>query len=133
MTPQTLQALDRRLQRFGEDRTEPMGRSQRRRWARVYLEGLLLDGERQSMEAMAARVAGADVQAVRQFVGQSPWEVEEIERHLVLKVDLLSEPRLDTYEIWRFPAGNIRSGSAGNTATPGKVQGVTLERFPVLY
>ena len=46
MTPKALQALDRRLQRFLEDLTEPMGRSERRRWARVYLEGLLLDGER---------------------------------------------------------------------------------------
>ena len=88
MTPKALQALDRRLQRFLEDLTEPMGRSERRRWARVYLEGLLLDGERKSMEPMAERVAGADVQALRQFLGQSPWEVEEIERGLAYAVQV---------------------------------------------
>src|SRR3989338_10477058 len=90
MTPQTLRALDRRLQQFLEELTEPMGRSERRRWARVYLEGLLLDGERKSIEPMAARLA-ADMQGLRQFAGQSPWGVEEGQRRLALKgVDLLS-------------------------------------------
>ena len=53
MTPKTLKALDRRLQRFLEDLLEPMGRSERRHWARVYLEGLLLDGERKSIFGFA--------------------------------------------------------------------------------
>ena len=39
---------------------------------------------------------GADVQALRQFVGQSRWPVEEVQRRLALKVvDLLSER-----EVW---------------------------------
>jgi len=38
------------LRQFLADLTEPMGRSERRRGARVYLEGLLLDGERKSIE-----------------------------------------------------------------------------------
>ncbi|MGH8458853.1 MAG: IS701 family transposase, partial [Nevskiales bacterium] len=96
MTPQTLKALDRRLEQFLENLLEPMGRSERRRWARVYVHGLLLDGERKSMEPLAARVAGADVQALRQFVSQSPWAVEEVQRRLARKVvDLLREP-----EVW---------------------------------
>ena len=71
-----------------------MGRSERRPWARKYLEGLLLDGERKSIEPMAARV-GADVQALRQFAGQSPWAVEEVQRALAQKgVDTLSEPQV---------------------------------------
>ena len=124
MTPKTLKALDRRLQRFLEDLTEPMGRSERRRWARVYLEGLLLDGERKSIEPMAARVAGADVQALRQFVGQSPWEVEEIERRLALKVvDLLSEPEVWIIDETAFPkAGEHSVGVARQyCGTLGKV------------
>ena len=72
MTPPTLRALDHRLQRFLEDLLEPLGRSERRHGARVYVQGLLLDGERKSIEPLAARVAGADVQALQQFVGQSP-------------------------------------------------------------
>jgi SRSO17 transposase len=124
MTPKALQALDRRLQRFLEDLTEPMGRSERRRWARVYLEGLLLDGERKSIEPMAERVAGADVQGLRQFVGQSPWEVEEIERRLALKVvDLLSEPEVWIIDETAFPkAGEHSVGVARQyCGTLGKV------------
>jgi SRSO17 transposase len=124
MTPRVLKALDRRLQRFLEDLTEPMGRSERRRWARVYLKGLLLDGERKSIEPMAARVGGADVQALRQFVGQSPWEVEEIERRLALKVvDLLSEPEVWIIDETAFPkAGGHSVGVARQyCGTLGKV------------
>ena len=124
MTPKAWQALDRRWQRFLEDLTEPLGRSERRRWARVYVAGLLLDGERQSIEPMAARVAGADVQALRQFVGPSPWEVEEIERRLARKVvDLLSEPEVWIIDETAFPkAGEHSVGVARQyCGTLGKV------------
>jgi SRSO17 transposase len=124
MTPKTLRALDGRLQQFLEDLTEPMGRSERRRGARVYLEGLLLDGERKSIEPLAARVAGADVQALRQFVGQSPWEVEEVQRRLALKVvDLLSEPEVWILDETAFPkAGEHSVGVARQyCGTLGKV------------
>ncbi len=123
MTPKTLKALDRRLQQFLEDLTEPMGRRERRRWARVYLEGLLLDGERKSMEPMAARL-DTDVQALRQFVGQSPWEVEEVQRRLALKVvDLLSEPEVWILDETAFPkAGEHSVGVARQyCGTRGKV------------
>jgi len=124
MTPKSLKALDRRLQQFLEDLTEPMGRSERRQWARVYLEGLLLDGERKSIGPMAERVAGADVQSLRQFVGQSPWEVEEIERRLAFQgVDLLSEPEVWIIDETAFPkAGEHSVGVARQyCGTLGKV------------
>ena len=94
MNPKALAALDRRLTDFLQELLAPMGRSERRGWARKYLEGLPLDGERKSIEPMAARV-GADVQALRQFAGQSPWAVEEVQRALAHKVvDTLSAPQV---------------------------------------
>src|SRR3990172_626974 len=128
MTPKTLKALDRRLQQFLEDLTEPMGRRERRHGARVYLEGLLLDGERKSMEPMAARV-GADVQALRQFLGQSPWEVEEVQHRLALKVvDLLREPEVWIIDETAFPkAGEHSVGVARQyCGTLGKVANCQL-------
>jgi SRSO17 transposase len=72
-----------------------MGHSERRHWAQVYMEGLLLDGERKSIEPMAARIPGADAQALRQFVGQSPWEVEQVQRPLAHRmVALLSDAQV---------------------------------------
>jgi SRSO17 transposase len=114
VTPQTLKQLDRRLAGFLGELTEPMGRSERRHWARVYLEGLLLDGERKSVEPIADRIPGADVQALRQFLSQSPWEVAEIQRRLALKVaDTLSEPELWILDETSFPkAGDHSVGVA---------------------
>ena len=124
MTPQTLKALDHRLQDFLQDLIEPMGRSERRHWARVYVQGLLLDGERKSIEPLAARQPGADVQALRQFVGQSPWAVEKVQQHLAQKVvDLLSEPEVWIIDETAFPkAGEHSVGVARQyCGTLGKV------------
>ena len=124
MTPQTLKALDHRLQHFLQDLVEPMGRSERRHGARVYVQGLMLDGERKSIEPLAARQPGADVQALRQFVGQSPWAVEEVQRRLAHKVvDLLSEPEVWIIDETAFPkAGEHSVGVARQyCGTLGKV------------
>jgi len=124
MTPQTLKALDHRFQHFLEDLTESMGRSERRHWAHVYLQGLLLDGERKSIEPIASRIEEADVQALRQFVGQSPWEVEEVQRRLAHKVvDLLSQPEVWIIDETAFPkAGDHSVGVARQyCGTLGKV------------
>jgi len=124
MKPRTLKSLDARLARFLEEIIEPMGRSERRHWAHVYVQGLLLDGDRKSIEPMANRMVEADVQALRQFVGQSPWAVEEVQRRLAEKiVDLLSEPEVWIIDETSFPkAGDHSVGVARQyCGTLGKV------------
>jgi SRSO17 transposase len=124
MTPQALKALETRLERFVRDLTEPMGRRERRRWAQVYVQGLLLDGDRKSIEPMASRLPGADVQALRQFVGQSPWAVDAVQRRLALKVvDLLGSPEVWILDETAFPkAGEHSVGVARQyCGTLGKV------------
>jgi SRSO17 transposase len=114
MTPRELKALDQRLTAFLEDVLAALGRKERRHWARVYVQGLLLDGERKSIEPMADRIPGADVQALRQFVGQSPWAVEAVQRQLARKVvDLLSDPEVWILDETSFPkAGDHSVGVA---------------------
>jgi len=110
MTPREMQALDHRLTAFLEDLLAPLGRKERRHWARVYVQGLLLDGERKSIEPLASRIPGADVQALRQFVGQSPWDVESVQQLLVRKiVDLLSEPEVWILDETSFPKAGEHS------------------------
>jgi len=110
MTPRELKALDRRLTAFLEDLLAPLGRKERRHWARVYVQGLLLDGERKSIEPMASRIPGADVQALRQFVGQSPWAVDVVQQQLARKVvDLLSEPEVWILDETSFPKAGEHS------------------------
>lgn len=80
MNTRKLENLKAELQSFVEDVTAGIGRSERKHWCSTYLRGLLLDGERKSIEPMAARLAAIDapskdyVQALQQFVNQSNWE-----------------------------------------------------------
>jgi len=46
------------------------------------IRGLLLDGERKSIEPMAARLPDGNVQALQQFVGQSPWDHHPVRKKL---------------------------------------------------
>jgi SRSO17 transposase len=54
-----------------------LGNATRRRWAEVYLRGLLLDGHRKSIEPMARRLRDTDggasdyEQALQQFINSS--------------------------------------------------------------
>ncbi len=55
-----------------------LGRKERRRWAPFYLKGLILPGERKSIEPMAARVdparVGAAHQSLHHFVAEAAWD-----------------------------------------------------------
>ena len=64
-------------------------RQAQRRWAPFYLKGLLLPGERKSVEPMAARVAPGDVQQLHHFVSTSPWATAPLEDELVKAADRL--------------------------------------------
>ncbi len=74
MTDAQVEKCRKRLEQFLADLLEPLGRSERKHWSEVYVRGLLLDGERKSIEPLAARVADGNVQAMQQLVGQSPWD-----------------------------------------------------------
>ena len=43
-------------------------------YGRTYLHGLLLDGERKSIEPLSRRVPGGNEQNLQQFINQSPWD-----------------------------------------------------------
>jgi SRSO17 transposase len=81
MTAAELERARERLSSFVEEFVDSIGRAERRHWCKLYLAGLLLDGERKSILPIAERVGG-DVQALRQFVNQSPWDHEELLRDL---------------------------------------------------
>src|SRR5215218_3072659 len=66
-----------------------LSRPEQRRWAPLYLKGLLLPGERKSVEPMAARVAPGEVQQLHHFVSASPWATEPLEAELVRAADRL--------------------------------------------
>ncbi len=72
-----------------------LGRSERRRAATHYVEGLLMPGERKSIEPMAARL-GVDSQSLQQLVTSSPWSDEAVWRAIRQEVI----PHLEPLEAW---------------------------------
>ena len=66
-----------------------LGREAQRRWAPVYLKGLLLPGERKSVEPMAARVAPGSAEQLHHFIGGSPWATGPLEAVLAREADRL--------------------------------------------
>src|SRR3954467_1339149 len=64
-------------------------RKEQRHWAPFYLKGLILPGERKSVEPMAARVAPGDLQQLHPFGSTSPWATARLEDELVKAADRL--------------------------------------------
>jgi SRSO17 transposase len=87
MNARQLAACAERLQEFLTTMLAGVGRAERRHHGSLYVQGLLLDGERKSIEPLAGRVPGAEVQALQQFVGQSPWAWEPVRRRLAQRME----------------------------------------------
>src|SRR5438105_1528940 len=86
-TPELDSAVLQRLSEYAGLFAEDFPQAKPARWSGVYLQGLLLDGERKSMEPMAGRVTlppdlhAEDVeQALQQFVSHSPWDDQKVLR-----------------------------------------------------
>ncbi|HEX6011178.1 MAG TPA: IS701 family transposase [Geminicoccaceae bacterium] len=77
------------LERWLEPFLARLRRKAQRHWAPFYLKGLILPGERKSVEPLAARVAPGDTQQLHHFVSTSPWATAPLEDELVRAADRL--------------------------------------------
>src|SRR5208282_5795185 len=68
-----------------------LGRTERRVGAALYVQGLLLPGERKSIEPMAQRL-GTDSQKLQQFIADSPWAEEQVWQAIRREVVPVMEP-----------------------------------------
>jgi SRSO17 transposase len=68
-------------------------RQAQRRWAPVYLKGLLVPGERKSVAPMASRVAPGAVQQPHHFVSTSPWATAPLAEELMRQAERLLRRR----------------------------------------
>ena len=84
-TPELSPSVLGRLADYAASFAEDFPQARPAAWAGVYLQGLLLDGERKSIEPLSRRVrlpGGLAVkdpaQALQQFVNQSPWDEQKL-------------------------------------------------------
>lgn len=80
-----------RLEAFLQPLLPLLGRAERRRHGALYLQGLLLEGGRKTASGIAMRYGG-DVQALQQFVSQSPWDFLAIRRQLAVQMLTAASP-----------------------------------------
>ncbi|NEA34902.1 transposase [Streptomyces sp. SID13031] len=81
--------------RFAADLFGQLPRADQRRWAEVYLQGLLTTPGKKTVRRMAAAVtdSATAAQALHQFVNASPWEWEPIQTELIRWVEQQTRPR----------------------------------------
>lgn len=84
MDARKLTKLRKDLASFLDDVVGTLGNSRRRRWCETYVRGVLLDGQRKSIEPMSVRLKKVEQgtedyeQALQQFINQSPWDEQAV-------------------------------------------------------
>ena len=88
--------------------TATVGRTERRVAATRYIEGLLIPGQRKSIEPMAERL-GVNSQSLQQFVTDSPWSDEAM--WTAIRREVI--PSLEPIEAWIVDENRLaETGSA---------------------
>lgn len=79
------------LQKFIEPLVAELGRSERRQSAALYVQGLLMPGQRKSIEPMAERLRVGS-QKLQQFIADSPWPERPVWQAIRREVIPVVEP-----------------------------------------
>ncbi len=74
-------ALRQELEGFVAEIFASLLRKDQREKSSLYLRGLMLDGQRKSLQPMAERL-GIDHQQLQQFTASSTWAVETVRREI---------------------------------------------------
>jgi len=92
LCPEEIAALAEELVQYHAAFAELYYRTEQAHWGLKYLQGLMLPMERKSIEPMALALAGGDVQAMPQFIGQGQWQDEALlQQHWRLVDETLGE------------------------------------------
>ena len=81
MTPQEIAEVRPRLLDFTAEMLGGLPRKDQRAEGELYVRGLLTDGQRKSMQPMAARL-GTDHQRLQQFITSSTWDYVAVRRNV---------------------------------------------------
>src|SRR3954469_4065892 len=117
-----LAAVRPRLEEFAAEVVAPLARADQRVTGQTYLRGLLLDGRRKAMQAMAERL-GVDHQGLQQFVSSSSWPVEPVRERLARRAVAVIAPEAWVVDDTGFPKDGTASPGVARqySGTLGKV------------
>ncbi|WP_432031041.1 IS701 family transposase, partial [Streptomyces sp. 1222.5] len=101
------------LAEFVADVFGSLPRRDQRRWGECYLRGLMLDGRRKSIQPMAKRLPDGNMQALQQFVNQSPWDPLPVRRRIAQRLREAIAPEVWVVDDVSFPkCGTASAGVA---------------------
>lgn len=78
---------ERSFERWLEPFLEVLGDKRRRRWAPLYVRGLIAPGDRKSVQPLANRVAAGEHEQLHHFVATSLWDCAPLEQVLLEKAN----------------------------------------------
>ncbi|TGA83493.1 IS701 family transposase [Streptomyces sp. MZ04] len=103
MRPGEVEGLRRDLAGFVGEVFASVPRRDQRRWGECYLRGLMLDGRRKSIQPMAARLPDGNMQALQQFVNQSPWDWLPVRQRIAERLVEAVRPEVWVIDDVSFP------------------------------
>ncbi|WP_145879748.1 IS701 family transposase [Streptomyces sp. BK340] len=91
------------LAEFVADVFWSFSRRDQRRWGECYLRGLMLDGRRKSIQPMAERLPDGNMQALQQFVNQSPCDPLPVRQRIAERLSSVVRPEVWVIDDVSFP------------------------------
>ncbi|MEU2718465.1 transposase [Streptomyces sp. NPDC007205] len=111
------------LSEFVADMFASVPRRDQRRCDECYLQGLMLDDRRKSIQSMAERLPDGNMQALQQFVNQSSWDPWPVRRRIAQRLCEAIRPEVWVVEEWTHDDGRRRrAGIPGEVAHVSKTQ-----------
>lgn len=98
-----MERLRGELSGFVADVFGSLPRRDQRRWGECYMRGLMLDGRRKSVQPMAERLPDGNMQALQQFVNQSPWGPRPVRQRITERVSEVVRPKVWVIDDVSFP------------------------------
>jgi SRSO17 transposase len=129
VTPDAIAVVRGELEAFATEVFEPFARKDQRRWGQVYLRGLLTDGQRKSVEPMAARLGeDGNRQALANFITTSPWDPAHIRARLAWRMEEAIGPEALVFD----DTGFLKDGSASACVSRQYRHGAGLSLYQVV-
>jgi SRSO17 transposase len=115
-------ALRGQLDAYGHDIFASFARRDQRAKGSLYVQGLLLDGQRKSIQPMAQRL-GVDHQQLQQFTASSTWEVAPVRRRMAALATEVIDPEVWVVDDTGFPKDGPASPGVARqySGTLGKI------------
>ena len=113
-----LERVRAELGAFASEVFAPFARVEQRAMGMTYVRGLMLDGQRKSMQPMAERL-GTDHQRLQQFLTSSTWDHVAVRRRLAARAVQVVVPGVWIVGDTGFPKdGKASPAVAGSTPAP---------------